>query len=307
MAFSGLIAVYLFLGGTSAGCFAVFAVLDLYAEARGSGGPLLPCAAAAGHVSTQLAVARRRMAALVYGATLAMLVAGVLCLLADLGRPDAFYLLFTNPTSSFVTVGSFALTAFAALAAIAFAQAALDLGEKARRAAIVAKAVGIAAAFVVMAYTGLLLESVVAVALWQSAWLPVLFVLSALSCGCAVVLLCACASAGYRGVRSLAKCLGTVDAAVIVLEIVATGAYACSLGVAPDSPFRVLLSGDEAAAFWFGFVGCGMLAPLAIELTSFVTRRGYRIGYVAALGALVLAGGLCLRVVLVLAGVNPAL
>ena len=48
---------------------------------------------------------QRRIARTGYAAAFVLLVAGMLCLLADLGRPEAFYLLFLYPTGSFVSVG----------------------------------------------------------------------------------------------------------------------------------------------------------------------------------------------------------
>ena len=90
MTFSGLIAVYLFLGGTSAGAYAVLAVLDVASNMstwnrhdernRTSHAPKILCE------STY-----QRIRRIVYGATLCILMLGVLCLIADLGRPDAFY------------------------------------------------------------------------------------------------------------------------------------------------------------------------------------------------------------------------
>ena len=127
-----------------------------------------------------------------YGATLCILMLGVLCLIADLGRPDAFYYLLLYPTSSLVSIGALALSLLMGSSLAAFCDAAFSLGAHVRRALWVLKAVGIPVAFVVMAYTGMLLKSVVAVKFWQTMWLPVLFVLSALSCGCAVIMLALC-------------------------------------------------------------------------------------------------------------------
>ena len=186
MTFSGLIAVYLFLGGTSAGAYAVLAVLDVASNMstwnrhdernRTSHAPKILCE------STY-----QRIRRIVYGATLCILMLGVLCLIADLGRPDAFYYLLLYPTSSLISIGALALSLLMGSSLAAFCDAAFSLGAHVRRALWVLKAVGIPVAFVVMAYTGMLLKSVVAVKFWQTMWLPVLFVLSALSCGCAVI------------------------------------------------------------------------------------------------------------------------
>ena len=100
---------------------------------------------------------QRRIARTGYAAAFVLLVAGMLCLLADLGRPEAFYLLFLYPTGSFVSVGTFALTLFGACLVVALAESVLTLGPAWERAALVAKALGAVLAVVVMVYTGCLL------------------------------------------------------------------------------------------------------------------------------------------------------
>ena len=221
MTFSGLIAVYLFLGGTSAGAYAVLAVLDVASNMstwnrhdernRTSHAPKILCE------STY-----QRIRRIVYGATLCILMLGVLCLIADLGRPDAFYYLLLYPTSSLISIGALALSLLMGSSLAAFCDAAFSLGAHVRRALWVLKAVGIPVAFVVMAYTGMLLKSVVAVKFWQTMWLPVLFVLSALSCGCAVIMLALCSCEDRRAVRQWDVKLLRFDFVFVVLELLVT-------------------------------------------------------------------------------------
>lgn len=309
MAFSELIAVYLFLGGTAAGSFAVFFGFDCYlrcAVRRKNG---CPSNVADGQARRAIDLAYHRIAATVYAVSFVALCAGVLCLLADLGRPEAFYLLFLHPTVSFVSVGTYALALFGACVAVSLADAVLDLPLPWRKAARAARAVGTAAAFAVMAYTGALLKSVIAVSLWRSPWLVALFVTSALSCGCAVVIACACLHAEHRGAALAARCLAAADALLILLEACCAVGLIASLNAAYSSrPADALLFGDQAPAFWLGFVGCGMLVPLAIELFLLITGKTvHRPSAFFLLAALVLVGGFCLRFVLVAAGIQPAL
>ena len=82
--------------------------------------------------------------------------------------------------------------ALAVLAGLAWA----GLARRWRFAAVrVLQAALALAALAVMLYTGLLLQSLNAVPLWATPWLPALFVLSSLSCGMALVL-AACVLAG---------------------------------------------------------------------------------------------------------------
>jgi formate-dependent nitrite reductase membrane component NrfD len=305
MAFSELIALYLFLGGTAAGAFAVMSVLDLHASAALSH-RLHPLSARRGNVPSRQCA--QHVSKLVYGASFAMLLAGLLCLLADLGKPQAFYYLFIYPTASFMSIGSFALALLVLLMAVVLADSVLELGERWRKAARVARVVGIAVALVVMLYTGMLLKTVISVPVWQSWWLPVLFLFSALSCGCAVVIAAGLLSAGFKGASTALRRLAALDAAFIMLETVAIAAYALSVNsFQAHGPLDALLIGDAAWLFWAGFVGCGIAAPLVIDVIALIRRRDHVSGVVAMAATLVLIGGLALRFALVGAGVSAAI
>ncbi|WP_162610866.1 NrfD/PsrC family molybdoenzyme membrane anchor subunit [Gordonibacter sp. An230] len=307
MVFGELIVWYLFLGGTAAGSFAVFSAIDLHTAFSHANDPRLARMPRGCRGRRACSMAQRRVVATGYAIAFTMLVVGMLCLLADLGRPEAFYLLFLYPTSSFVSIGTFVLTLFAACLALSLAESALVLGPAWERAALAAKAVGEILAIAVMVYTGLLLENVIAVDLWRSAWLPVLFLLSALSCGCAVALIGVCLCESRAGSLPWIRGLSLADAAIIVLEAIAALMCAITVNAASDDrPFDALLSGDQAWVFWLGFVGCGILAPLAIETSALLARRNHASGIVAVMAALILVGGFSLRFVLVNAGVQTA-
>ena len=171
-----------------------------------------------------------------------------------------------------------------------------------RRALWVLKAVGIPVAFVVMAYTGMLLKSVVAVKFWQTMWLPVLFVLSALSCGCAVIMLAICPCEDRRAVRQWDVKLLRFDFVFVVLELLVTILLFASL--APVASADVL-TGRHSQLFWGGFVLCALLLPIVIEMFSLMSGRHLSAPATAFASVLVLVGGLCLRLVVVAAGVQP--
>ena len=118
MAFSELIALYLFLGGTAAGAFAVMAALDLHASVALSR-HVHPLSAHRGDIPSQAFA--HHVSKLVYAVSFFMLLTGLLCLLADLGKPQAFYFLFLYPTASFMSVGSFALALLSICMAVVFA------------------------------------------------------------------------------------------------------------------------------------------------------------------------------------------
>ncbi len=306
MVFSELIAVYLFLGGTAAGAFALAAFLDVakgVKEHRHSN-------YAKTFLSPQSVISEptyQHIRRIIYGAALVVVVTGELCLVADLGRPEAFFFLFLYPTGSLVTVGAFALTFLTVFLAVALANAVFVLPKWARVVAFAAKAIGIPVAIVVMVYTGLLLQSVIAVGVWQSAWLPVLFAASAFSCGGAVVALAACTCEDVRVMRIMARLFVRVDIAFIFLEAVSVVALILCVKDAAPLAVAQLLEGDLSLTFWAGFVACGLVLPFVAEVISLVVNREIPAPAAAGIAILVLAGGLCLRIAIVACGAAPSI
>ena len=306
MAFSELIALYLFLGGASAGSFAVLSVIDLrIAFSHARRGRLA-------HVSSGLPRVQKPD-----GCPQKSRQGGVRDIVRHDGHgpslPDrgprqarGLLLYFPLPTSSFMSIGAFALALMTVCLVVALAEAVFVLGPAWERLALLAKALGVGLSLVVMLYTGFLLETVVAVRLWTSLWLPALFLFSALSCGCAVVLIGVCASEGYEVVRSWLRGLTVADAVIVVLEVVATVAFVASVAATGGrSALDTLLFGDLTWLFWVGFVACGMVVPLALEIDALLIRRVHRVNVVALTAVLVLVGGACLRFALVAAGIHP--
>ena len=298
--FSVLAVGYLFLGGAGAGAIAVASILDL-AWVKAPFG-------AASRISIGEATPLERVAAFGLLAGFAALALGVLCLLFDLGRIDRVAALLSRPSPTFLTVGTYALAALAVcaafLAAVRFAYLPLVPRGAVRAVEVAAAVIGV----VVMLYTGLLLQSMGAVALWRSPLVPALFVLSSLSCGIAVLLIAAFFAPADAAVARLVHALARIDAAVIVLEAVAA-ALLVALALGGDPPTAAasaerLTSGDLASWWWVGFALCGLVVPLVAEV-AFAARRGsgrtlHTVLAVAAV--LVLVGGFSMRAALADAG-----
>lgn len=336
------IVIYLFLGGTGAGACLVAACLGISALRLAFRGSFVnPNKSAISHPAAErarcnerrllaesLCAARKTLTASFMAAAFC-LAAGACFLLVDLGRPDRALSLLTHPAPSYVAVGAWALGICLCLALLlAFAW---------KRHATLPPALGFAlhgitavASAVVMAYTGLLLASIMATPLWNSPWLAPLFFLSAASCGCAVVLLCARGLRLYRTHPRVMRALLLADGVIIVLEAAATAAFvvcatgsagpaalaaqkAAALPLASLSPYEqaqlagafTLVRGLQAPCFWGGYVLCGLIAPLALE---FAARRSPHLeptlAPVCAIG--VLMGGVALRYCIVLAGTQAA-
>ncbi len=143
-------------------------------------------------------------------------------------------------------------------------------------------------------YTGVLLSTLGARALWSSALLGPLFLASGLSAGAAFMLL-------FPLERREHALLLRWDLGAIVVELALLGLYLVGLSngsAASRSAADLFLGGPYTAPFWALVVVGGLGVPLLMETAEL--RRGLR--PVAITSVLVLAGSLCLRWILVLAG-----
>ncbi len=286
MTISLLAAAYLFFGGTGAGTVFWAVLADLrWPDAR-----------------------QRRASARALGVAAAFLAAGILCLVFDLGRPNQALLLFVNPTFSYLTVGTYLLTALV-LIALVLLLARFAAKAKLQESALFAvlRIVGAAVALGVMVYTGLLLRDLAPIRLWASWWLPVLFLASSLAAGAAAYLLCTRPAEEAPAVRrAVMDRFSRLDLILVLCEILACVAYLVSVSATELGRQGVLalLSGAQAPLFWGGFVACGIAVPLVADVLSLARPKAFgemAPVFVAFAG---IAGCFCLRVSLVLAGAH---
>lgn len=303
--FGALTVGYLFLGGAGAGAIVVGCMLDLVAVRAPFGTDA--------RVSVDEAPPVERVASFTLLAGFAALVLGTLCLIIDLGRIDRVLALFLNPSLTYLTVGSYALAVLVLCGAFLALVRFVYLPSVPRSAVVAVEAVAAAVGTVVALYTGLLLQGLGAVALWKSPLLPVMFVLSSLSCGIAVALAASFFSELDADLTRAVHALACVDAAVIALEAVASAAFAeISLGggnPAASASAAQLMGGSEALAWWVGFVLCGLIVPFVVEAVNAVRGRTKPVlrAALAVAAVLVLVGGLCMRGSVVGAGAHRAL
>lgn len=326
--FSELVVAYLFLGGTGAGVCAVMAVLGLLSDGD--------------EVRRSSALRFRDGRGCLYGSffgtsligAAAVLGLAALCLVADVGRPDRVLVLATSAPTSYLVIGAWAV---ALCFALAFGAALLWRGLLPATLSVLRIASGLllVVAVVVMAYTGLLLSDLASVPLWHSGWLPVLFVLSSLSCGIALCVALALLGRAADAFRCMLRLLLRADGVLIVLEGAVLALWLLSVWAAlpPDGALTptdeaaqtsvtLLLSGADSVLFWGGLVALGLVAPLAIDglaafamgrrtaASSSAVDRGPGVslvvyGALLASAGCVLVGGACLRAVVVAAGMLP--
>ncbi len=308
--FGALTICYLFFGGAGAGTLLVASVVDL-AWAKE------PFGASATGSSADSARPLRRIVAHAFLAGFLAVAFGVLCLLFDLGRIDRVEMLFLSPTATYLTLGSFALAALLACSAFLVVARFFYLPDVGRRAVVAFEVAAVVLSLVVAAYTGMLLSSLQAVAFWDTPLVPVLFTLSSLSSGCAALLVMALAAeADDEATARVVGRLARVDLALIAIEAVCAAAFALlALGSAQPSEAQAASrlfagAGNLALVWWVGFVGCGLVAPFALECAAEAAswrRRRVPRQALALAGALVLVGAFCLRLGIVDAGAHREL
>lgn len=307
--FGPLVIAYLFLGGAGAGACVLASAVGLLVPAEemtGAGGDRL-----------EVPGEYRRLLAPSLVVAAGAVSVGAFCLVADLGNPTAALAVFANGLGSWANVGVVALVSCVAISLLQLAL--LEFAQGARVCLLRAlQVLGVVAGLLAAAYTGLLLGDMSGVPLWCSPWLPVLFALSACNCGYAVF----AASAALSGARdffaSALSRLVPVSAFFILLEAAALACLVLLCGIGGDDAAMAtasasgteLLTGDLSVLFWMGAVFAGLLVPFAMELLAM--RFGEISAYRSCVHVLVsafftLAGALCLRYCVVMAGMHPFL
>ena len=277
-----IIAWYLFLAGLGGGAFATSAFLHWRH-------PHAVTMRKIGHVIAPIAVA-----------------VGLVLLMFDakggLMNPLRFALLLHNPFSV-MTWGVVFLACFMVVSVIVLV---LDILKKAvpRWLEIVGAAFGVCVAM----YTGALLGVAKTFPLWNTALLPVLFLVSAMSAGAASVLLASIFKhpEEFNRVGVLKKfhfCLPIIELVLVACLLFVT-MYNSTAGF--ESVWS-LVAGKWAPLFWIGLVVVGLVLPTVLEcrllfFSSKEFEESRKAHYISAVSdAAVLVGGFLLRFLIVMA------
>jgi len=272
-----LIVLYFFIGGLAGGCYFLAAVMDLFGGGR-----------------------HRTVARLGYLVAFpAVVICGALLTL-DLTRPERFWHMLLQSATwrpmfkaySPMSVGAWALLAFGAFSLLSFLGARRETGRWAvlrppRPLGILISVLGGFFGAFLAGYTGVLL-SVTNRPIWaDTSLLGLVFLVSGASTSAALLTLL-----GGSRVASAdtGRALARFDRWMLVLELLALVALVASLGVVA----RAWLDA-WGALLALGVVGVGILAPLVL----YARTREAAAGHGALAPALVLVGGLLLRVVVI--------
>lgn len=236
----GIIAWYLFLAGLGAGAF----VASVWLHRRCPGTAVM---VRIGRIVAPVAVC-----------------VGLVLLIFDarggLYNPLRFTLLLSN-FGSVMTWGVVFLGGFTVVAAVVLL---LDLLKRA--VPLWLEVAGVALAVCVAMYTGALLGVCKAFPLWNSALLPLLFLVSGLSAGAAVVLGAGSACLPWEAVRS--HSLKFAHWCLIIAELVMLACLLFITGYNSPAGFASVASltgGAYAGLFWGLLVGCGLVLPIAAD------------------------------------------
>lgn len=262
-----LIVSYLFLGGLSAGLFFISALTELFRNGD----------------SPKQAIAR-------IGALLAPwpVMIGCALLVFDLGHWYRFYKLFLHfRWESPMSIGSWLLTFFI-FVSLLYAYGWIPAGSRDGMFAKLPKPLkflgvlnrdvsgwrrplaiaGLPMSVGVAIYTGVLLGAVQSRPFWNTNLVAQLFLFSALSAGCALLILALAASNRRFEMREL-QFLYLLDVSFLTLEFFIVVPYVIhgELSVqAVRESLQLVLGGPFTILFWVFFMGLGLLVPWAIEV-----------------------------------------
>ncbi len=151
-------------------------------------------------------------------------------------------------------------------------------------------------------YTGLLIQSFPAVALWHNPGVPLLFTVSAFSTAFAYLLLLLHTFITDENDQDLRHRYERFDLVLIATELVILFSFFSYTLSGSESGYRSaqLLWGD--LGWLVGFIGFGLLVPFLLELKGAIRGWSSRLPTVAA-ALLVLMGGYLLRHYFMYAGV----
>ncbi len=299
---------YLFLAGVGAGALTASASVLL----RGGGG---------GFGGAHVDIAR-------YGAFLAPLpvIVGCFALIFELGTFEAGHWfrwinLYKVINLSPMSIGTWLLTFFIGVSVVyayTFVPNAPFLGERQVRLRKALAWVSVPLGIATAVYTGILLGAMPARPFWNSPILALLFMLSSISTGVALILLArgilyrTRSPETERARQESDYLLTATDVMLIGFELMVIFLFIMyaqlTIGGVKEAVAVILPGGDLAVLFWVGVVLVGLLIPALIELYYVVPKLVYHRGFdsprivdIAVSGA-VLLGGFLLRYVVLVAG-----
>ena len=248
------------------------------------------------------------MAAAYFDSLLGMFIAWILALLMGvsymihLGQPSQFWRMFMKPKTSWISRGFIFIMLFIGLTTLV-----LILEQWAPDATAAITTLKILAgifAFAQSIYTGFAVSYVNAIKLWNSAILPILFVVCGFSGGLAIMMGISLggSEAQLAAIENMTR-ITLIGFAVILIVYLWNTTY--SNTAARDAVTR-LLGGTIGAFFWVGVILFGIVIPLAVSIATYFTGEASSALLLTAVVTEII-GGLSLRYVILKGGIYTPL
>ncbi|HTY82230.1 MAG TPA: NrfD/PsrC family molybdoenzyme membrane anchor subunit [Dehalococcoidales bacterium] len=219
--------------------------------------------------------------------------------MAHLSKPMRFWRMLRRPNSSWISRGFILIWLFLGAALI---QMALTHWAPGNAWEIVFKVIGGVLAFGVAIYSGFALGFVGAIKFWNSGLVPILYVISGVTAGLAVVILVSLNATNLYVVGNYLV-VALIAYAIAVATYFWTATYSSS--AAKDSAVRVL-KGPIAPAFWIGVVLLGIILPIAM-VAPFSLKQNISQAVFIIASVFTVLGGIFLRYVILKAGMYTPL
>jgi len=293
------IAIYLYLAGMGAGAYIIGSFLGWLGYSLASARSLVL-------FGVPLTLTH---AAFLWGPIL--VATGAPFLILDLGKKHKFFSACLNPRTSWVARGFIILSTFIVLGLVILAVSVLSPGESKPQSVLwfVLEGISVLFAFATAIYTGVLLKSMRYTPIWNTPFLPTLFLVSALSTGSMVIVLSVMsyglfASSG-DSLLPLIHGVIRVEQILILMEGLVLAVYLWAVYRKRDQgkgSVHLLLFGDLKWLFWGGIVALGFFFPIILEVL-YSRLPGYPILLVLT-GVFLLCGGFFLRSGVLAAGIK---
>ncbi len=247
------------------------------------------------------------LASLYFDSTIGMFVAWLAAMatgltdMAHLSKPKRFWRMLLRVKSSWITRGFLFITLFIGAAGI---QLALRQFTDLTALETVFKVIAGIMAFGVAVYSGFVVGFVGAIKLWNSAIVPILFVVAGV-CGGLGILLLASQGQSVAQITSIARVSFFVLAGYAVFTAIYLWGSSYANTNALDSVRRIL-TGEVSMVFWMVVVVIGIIVPLGLIAPFAFSSTVSSVAYIVA-GVCIIIGGIALRYTILKAGVYSPL
>ncbi|NWG04626.1 MAG: polysulfide reductase NrfD [Syntrophaceae bacterium] len=287
-----IIAIYLYLAGMGAGSYIIGTVMNWFVHPSKIitiwGQPFDPA-----------------KGALLWGPLLVAI--GAPFLILDLGIKKRFLYACLNPKTSWVARGFIILSVFIVFGVVLLAKSAFPFEWLRGGSPIwnILEVITLAFAFGTAIYTGILLKATKSIPLWNTYFLPLLFLVSALSTGSMAIILTTLGTGIFSHDAGTLKSLILIEQILVVIEAIVLYLYLLGryrISEQGKDSVRLLLYGEKKLIFWGGIVLLGFLFPFVLE--SIATFSPGNVWLIFFSGMTLLCGGFFLRLGVLSAGIK---